>query len=270
MSGNRSEKSHSVSYFLRLAFVSSISLASTLSAVAALFLILKNIPDGGMPPPSILTGAGALLLLSMFLDFFDGPFARILGVSSSFGRFLDLFCDVVSNTVPPAGILLILPITIGGTSVPFWMVAIGAAFYMGSILLHYATVAHKQVSIGVTRFDRYQSFAATVMPSFLAGWLFVCAIETPMPFSEVSIGSLGSSNTIAILLFFVLGSVLIALPVSYPRIPDYTRTCPWPYWLPMIAIALYDERALVVYYATLYTFAPIVERLHFGGKRTEP
>ncbi|UMZ74248.1 CDP-diacylglycerol--serine O-phosphatidyltransferase [Natranaerofaba carboxydovora] len=43
-----------------------------------------------------------LIIICMFLDFLDGKVARILGVSSSFGKELDSLSDVVSFGVAPA------------------------------------------------------------------------------------------------------------------------------------------------------------------------
>ena len=53
-----------------------------------------------------LQTAALLICLGIFLDFFDGLTARLLGVSSPLGKELDSLADIVTSGVAPAFILL--------------------------------------------------------------------------------------------------------------------------------------------------------------------
>ena len=55
-----------------------------------------------------LTAAALLICLGIFLDFFDGMAARLLGVASPIGKELDSLADVVTSGVAPGVILFVM------------------------------------------------------------------------------------------------------------------------------------------------------------------
>ena len=55
-----------------------------------------------------LTAAALFICLGIFLDFFDGLAARLLGVASPLGKELDSLADVVTSGVAPGVILFVL------------------------------------------------------------------------------------------------------------------------------------------------------------------
>ena len=55
-----------------------------------------------------LQAASLLICFGIFLDFFDGLTARLLGVSSPLGKELDSLADIVTSGVAPAYILYVL------------------------------------------------------------------------------------------------------------------------------------------------------------------
>lgn len=66
-----------------------------------------------------LTAAALLICLGIFLDFFDGMAARLLGVASPIGKELDSLADVVTSGVAP-GVILLTILREGTGDWPVW------------------------------------------------------------------------------------------------------------------------------------------------------
>ena len=72
--------------------------------------------------PRALAIAALFICLGIFLDFFDGLTARLLGVVSPLGKELDSLADVVTSGVAPAALLFgILDSAVLYDGVPSWM-----------------------------------------------------------------------------------------------------------------------------------------------------
>ena len=66
-----------------------------------------------------LQGAAFFICLGIFLDFFDGMAARLLGVASPLGKELDSLADVVTSGVAP-GLILLAILREGSGNWPAW------------------------------------------------------------------------------------------------------------------------------------------------------
>ena len=66
-----------------------------------------------------LQGAAFFICLGIFLDFFDGMAARLLGVASPLGKELDSLADVVTSGVAP-GLILLAILREGSDNWPIW------------------------------------------------------------------------------------------------------------------------------------------------------
>ena len=66
-----------------------------------------------------LQGAACFICLGIFLDFFDGMAARLLGVASPLGKELDSLADVVTSGVAP-GLILFAILREGTSDWPAW------------------------------------------------------------------------------------------------------------------------------------------------------
>lgn len=241
--------------------VSAISVSSVATIAVAVMMWIEA-PRGadGFPGDPILYAVAILSIAGTLLNLADGVCARFLGVASSFGRFIDLFCDVAANTLPPLIILALLPFELGGQPLPraiLWGVSL---LYLAAVLAHYAQVATRQVEERKTRFSRYRSLPVTVVPVFLSGWLLACACDAALPGSGPTVAGMARANTAIVVAVFALGAVLVCVPVRYPRIPDFIRGLYLPWYLVGAVLLLFATELCVAVTVTVYAASPMLER----------
>ncbi len=242
-------------------FVAAISILSAAFVMAAAMLWIEA-PRGadGFPTDRVLYAVALLSIGGMLLDLADGACARLLNVASSFGRFLDLFCDVAANTLPPLAILVLLPVEIGGQSLPRVIVWGVSLVYLAAVLVHYAQVAARQLEERTTRFSRYRTLPVTVVPVFLAGWLLACVCDTPMPDAEATIAEIARANTAIVAAMFALGAILVSIPLRYPRIPDFALDLYFPWHFIGVAILVLAPELIIAAIVAVYTATPVLAR----------
>lgn len=139
--------------------------------------------------------AALFICLGIFLDFFDGLTARLLGVSSPLGKELDSLADVVTSGVAPAFIL-------------FSLVDNAYNCYGNSPLIHYL------------------SFAAFLMPLFAAYRLAKFNLDTRqshsflgLPVPSNALIWVGIALTTTGCTFYTSSSSLLGAVVEQPAFP---------------------------------------------------
>jgi len=238
-------------------FVAAISvLSAALVMAAAMIWIEAPRGDDGFPTQRVLYAVALLSIGGMLLDLADGACARLLNVASSFGRFLDLFCDVAANTLPPLAILVLLPVEFGGQPVPRAIVWGVSLLYLAAVLVHYAQVATRQLAERTTRFSRYRTLPVTVVPVFLAGWLLACVCDTPVPGGDATIAEIARANTAIVTGMFALGAILVSVPLRYPRIPEFALDLYFPWHFIGVAILLLAPELIIAAIVAVYTASP--------------
>ena len=111
-----------------------VTLANGFCGVLAIFKAADALhapPDQQM---ALLSASAQLIMLAMVFDVFDGKIARITGVTSQFGAYLDSLCDAVSFGAAPAFLAKSL------FEIRFPYVESGSAFSLPPQLLTFLTL----------------------------------------------------------------------------------------------------------------------------------
>ncbi|MEM1343866.1 MAG: CDP-alcohol phosphatidyltransferase family protein [Pseudomonadota bacterium] len=253
----------------RLALATGLSLAApALAFLAVAQLIAAPRSADGLTDPATLMLAGLLLFAAGFVDWIDGTVARRLGVSGSFGRFLDLHCDAVASAVPPALVLIWLPPRLGGAVLPAWPMVLVALAFVVAVVLRHAIVCERQTTKAVTREDVFRGLVTPPYLHLCAGWLIVLGAGPVLPGTTLDIGALLAANSGVLAGLFALGVVLINTALPYLRAGTLALRSPWPWWLMLGAVALVHPGLGLVAMQLFYILTPLWLRL--GLLRAEP
>lgn len=245
--------------------------ASTFSAAApalvfvALVLFVTAEAEkavSGLPRDEILILCGTLMISAGFIDWIDGTVARKLGVAGSVGRFLDLYCDAVGTSIPPALIIALIPLTIAGTPLPSVLAIIVGAVFIGAVVMRHAKISEQQTYEGVVRHDVFSGLVTPPLLHLTAGWLIMLGSSAELPFAEITLGLLARENTGIVCLIFALSAVLILTRLSYLRAEDLALRTPWPWWI-LLAYIAYLNLGLAWFSLQVYYIAtPLLLKLN--------
>ncbi len=194
-----------------------------------------------------LEAAAWLVVLAGFFDLLDGILARLAGVSSEFGLELDSLSDVVSFGVAPSFLLYQFGLHQLG---PLW----GALLASLPALFGAVRLAHFNTQAAPGR----KSAEFTGLPIPAQAGTVVVFILTFAGMKGFNVDILARPQLSILIILVVVLSTLMVTPVSFPALPQPTRTnlrtYRWRYvgFLAALVLgAVFQERGLLVA-ATVY------------------
>lgn len=143
-----------------------IRLNITANMLTVAGLVLMAVVGGLLAAGQFILG-GVLVLLSAPLDALDGTVARLSGVKSKFGAFLDSTSDRYAE-----GFILIGLSIHGLSNRNDWIVVLAFAAFWGSLLVSYARARAEGLGVDckIGLFTRFERFILIILMLF-TGWI---------------------------------------------------------------------------------------------------
>jgi len=154
-----------------------------------------------------LTFAATFIFLGIFLDFFDGFFARILKVENEFGLQLDSMADLVTSGIAPS--IILFQLICDQSSTPDYLIFSVNTPFPPIALIALIIAFFAAIRLSTFNIDTNQKNSFTGLPTPMVA-IFIAAI----PFIEIANNYTFYDNSIVLCLISVILSFLMVSKVK--------------------------------------------------------